>query len=375
MKVLVVGTGGEVVSGISTVADQMARTLEDRGIEVVRMSAGTVRRASPSRLNLANVRAVLQDSFNAWRSTREVRADIVWYHTFGVPALPALRAVVVALAARLGGARSVVHIHAYGLEDWIATGGRRLALALRGLDLVASRIVVLYDEAAKMMRDVGVKGVEVLPNWADLPSEPTPPPAPPFVVVFVGGLVERKGVIALAEAVELLDDVQVQVRLIGGGGEDGGRTQALLRQRFSSLITKGALQLVGELSPAEVRSELRRAHALALPSSQEGTPMAVLEAMAEARPVIVSRAGNMETLVERSRAGVVLPRVDGSAVAESIRYLLESDSRMAELGRSGHRHALESSAESIRTLIDLIDAVGVGQRHLPGRRSRMSGTP
>ena len=47
MKVLVVGTGGSIVSGISTAADEMVRTLPAFGHEAQRLNAGEQMRRRP----------------------------------------------------------------------------------------------------------------------------------------------------------------------------------------------------------------------------------------------------------------------------------------------------------------------------------------
>ena len=323
MKILVVGTGGSIVSGITTAADQMAVTLADYGYDVERLNAGDRRRRHSNTLNMENVWAVLADADSVLRRARRGRADVVWIHTFGLPALPALRAVAMAAAARAAGRPAVVHFHAFGLEGTVGEGGPALRLALRALLRVASATVVLYSGAAAALRAVsGRAEVHVLPNWVDMAEEPAPlPTQPPLRLVFVGGLVRRKGVPQLVEAMRLLGDVPVELRLVGGAGEDGPAALEHLREETADLVAAGRLSFAGEQDPAGVRAELRAAHVFVLPSEAEGTPVSMLEAMAEHRPVLVSDAGNMRGVVQGTGSGWVLDDRRPETIAAAVRRI------------------------------------------------------
>lgn len=353
MKVLVVGTGGAVVSGITVAADRMVELLEDMpGIEPVRVDAGTERRVTPNRLNVENVGAVFGDAFRILRMTRRTGAEVVWYHTFGVPVLPALRAALIALAARLGGARPVVHLHAYGLETHLVEGGKVLRSAVFVVDRLSAAIVVLYDGARDaLIASTGTQKAVVLQNWADVPQKPAPwPPAPPFRLVFVGGLIVRKGIHELLDAVRLLEDLELELTLVGSAKEDGPHAQARLEESAADLVASGRVTLRGELPPAHVRHELQRAHLLVLPTRAEGLPLAMIEAMAEGRPVIVGDAGDIRRTVAEARAGVVLGETTPGAIATAVRELLADSRALPEMGERGHRYATVSRERAVKRL-------------------------
>lgn len=362
MRVLVVGTGGGIVSGISTAADQMVRRLQEQGIDVERLVVGDARRRSPNRTNAENVRAALRDAANSFRKARTFDADVLWIHTFGVPILPVVKALALVIAGRLAGARPVVHLHAFGLEDALDEGGWVLAKALRLLDALSSLVVVLYGGAAEAIRlRTGARSVAVLENAVPVPAKSAPwPDSDPFVVLFVGGLVERKGLPALVQAMDLLTDLDVQLRLVGGAGEDGGETVVALRPVLKRLHELHRLVQLGELPQDEVRDQLRRGHVLVLPSSAEGMPMAVLEAMAEGRPVIVSCAGNMGQVVSEAGAGLVLDSVSSDSIASAVRSLAGDPIRAREIGRAGREHVRALERQSTEKLLRLLRRVASG---------------
>ncbi len=357
MKVLVVGTGGSIVSGISTAADEMARTLPTFGHETERLNAGEQMRHRANTLNPENVRAVLRDAAGVARRARRGKADVVWIHTFGVPTLPALRALAMVAAARMAGRAAVVHLHAFGLERSVAKGGRPLRLAVRSLVALADAVVVVHDQAAQALRSIsGTAPVHVLNNWVDVAEEPQPAPEqPPLRLVFVGGLVRRKGAPQLIEAMRALDGVPVELRMVGGAGEDGTAALKELKVAAGDLVATGQVAFTGELDAAGVRAELRAAHVLVLPSEAEGMPIAMLEAMAEGRAVLVTDAGNMRSVVEETGCGWVLPDRQPATIAAFVRRIAENPAELAAASTAAWRAAAARySATAQRDQIDPI---------------------
>lgn len=340
MKVLVVGTGGGLqASGITTAADETASTLRAMGHEVERLTAGTRRRRRPNRLNVENLVAVAGEAILVARRARSGGCELVWLHTFGVPTLPALRTLVQVAAARLVRRRIVVRFHAFALEEHVASGGRFLRWSLRLIGRWSQSLVAEHEMAAAALRDVTRADVQVLHNWVDVPTEPAPlPPTPPWRVVFVGSLGERKGARQLVGALRLLDDLDLVVRLVGGGGEEGAEAVASLQAEAADLVDSGRLVFVGELDRDGVREELRAAHLFVLPSRAEGMPLAMLEALAEGRPVLVADAGNMAAIVRSARCGSVMRSIEPMAIAAAVREALTN--RVELLGQAGRSYAV-----------------------------------
>lgn len=361
MNVLVVGTGGAIVSGISAAADEMVKTLTAMGHGAERLNAGEHMRRRSNTINLENVVAVLTDALRVVRRARQGRADVVWIHTFGLPALPALRALAMAAGARMAGRPAVVHFHAFGLERSVAESGRPLRMAIRALGLVANAVVAVHQAAAESLSGiVDASSVHVLPNWVEVPNETAVLPLqPPLHVVFVGGLVRRKGVPQLIESMRALKGVPVELRLVGGAGEDGLAALERLHSAAADLVTAGCVSFAGERDSEGVRSELRAAHLLVLPSEAEGMPISLLEAMAEGRAVLVADAGNMKTLVEETGCGWVLPDRDPATIATYLRQVLSDPIALAKASAAARhaasaRYSAEAQRDRIESLLSLL---------------------
>ncbi|MGH9508341.1 MAG: glycosyltransferase [Terriglobales bacterium] len=84
----------------------------------------------------------------------------------------------------------------------------------------------------------------------------------------------------------------------------------------------------------EVLSEL---DVFVLSSISEGLPLAVVEAMAAARPVVATRCGGLPEVVEDGRTGFLVSPADPESLAAKICEVLASPTLAEELGRNARR--------------------------------------
>lgn len=144
--------------------------------------------------------------------------------------------------------------------------------------------------------------LQVIPNGVDTgllrPEGPRLPlkTSKRFKFLFVGGMIERKGLDLLldawAEAFTAADDVCLVIKAFGAGSHYALNPMQLRLQALSQ-DPAGAeiLLLEDELSPAQMAALFRACDAYAHPYRGEGFGMPILEAMACGLPVIVPNAG------------------------------------------------------------------------------------
>jgi glycosyltransferase involved in cell wall biosynthesis len=150
----------------------------------------------------------------------------------------------------------------------------------------------------------------------------------------------QKGLDTLLRAFAALAPDFPGLRLcVAGRGKDGGRVLALAR----SLGLESRLDFREGVSREEVLSLLSSARALLMPSRLEGLPMVAGEAMAAGLPVIATRVGAVDELLEWGRAGVLIPPDDPDALATATADLLRDPARRARLSS-----AARASAERFR---------------------------
>jgi glycosyltransferase involved in cell wall biosynthesis len=83
------------------------------------------------------------------------------------------------------------------------------------------------------------------------------------------------------------------------------------------------------------------ADAVALTSEAEALPMSVLEAMAAARPVIVTDIGGMAEAVVQGETGLLVPAGDAGAAARALVELASDRGRARQMGEAGRARQRE----------------------------------
>jgi D-inositol-3-phosphate glycosyltransferase len=143
------------------------------------------------------------------------------------------------------------------------------------------------------------------------------------VVLYVGRFDPIKGVDRLIEAVALLrDEIPLKLILVGGGGQEAPEDRAL-RTLCSALSLDGAVAFEGRKTHNDLPDYYRGADMLVLPSHYESFGLVVLEALACGTPVLATRVGVVEEIVENGVNGWSIPDNNPARLAEGIRSTLK----------------------------------------------------
>jgi colanic acid/amylovoran biosynthesis glycosyltransferase len=200
----------------------------------------------------------------------------------------------------------------------------------------------------------------------------------PVRVVTIARLVEKKGIeYALRALATTRTSVPIEYIIIGDGPLRS-QLEGLARATRANV----SVRFAGWLQQDEVAETLSSAHLLIAPSvtaadgDQEGTPVAILEALASGLPVVSTWHSGIPELVEDGISGRLVPERDVAALASAIDELVEAPQRWTTMGLAGRarveaRHDINRLNNELVELYErLVDPMGTVQSAVPGASIR-----
>ena len=169
-----------------------------------------------------------------------------------------------------------------------------------------------------------------------------------IVFGFVGRLVPIKNVPALVTAfARVLTAVPDACLVIAGDGSE----RPAVERMIAGLGIAGRVRLLGW------REDLANLYATidvcVLSSRNEGTPVAVIEAMAAERPIVATRVGGVADVVDDGSTGILVPAGDVEALSDAMVQLARDPELRARMGARGRQQAV--ARFGYERLVDEID--------------------
>jgi glycogen synthase len=150
------------------------------------------------------------------------------------------------------------------------------------------------------------------------------------VILYIGRLHQRKGILDLGEAFSRLAaaDRQIQLWVLGrdyshadGFRERSGMSYVQVLQQMWQGRVDGQAHLLGELGDAEKNFLISRSDVVVVPSWYESFGLVLLEAMRLGKPVVACAVGGMTEIVVDGETGLLVPPNDPPRLAEAIARL------------------------------------------------------
>lgn len=206
---------------------------------------------------------------------------------------------------------------------------------------VARRASVIAPVSAELVRiliDLGIPKEKCrLPQFGVdremfFPPEKREPDPDLVRLLFVGSLIERKGLHDLLEA--LADPALNTVELtVVGDGIQG----PFLKSMCQRLGLHDRTRWKGVLPPKEVARLMRESDILCLPSYMEGRPNVVNEAMASGLPVISTRIGGIPDMVAEGESALLFDPGDAHELRDHLKKLVHDPPLRLRMGTAGRR--------------------------------------
>ena len=216
---------------------------------------------------------------------------------------------------------------------------RRLARAA----FAASHAVVFHNSAdLRRLSNLGLLAdradVRIVPGaGVDLErhaAQPLPPANHGLTFLMLAPLQREKGVLAFCVAARQIRAWRPDVRFILAG-PDGAGVGAVSRAELADY--SGCVVVRGDHD--DVRPLFAEAHVVVLPSIREGMARTLLEALANARPIITTDIPGCRETVDAGVNGVLVPPQDADALAAAMQHLIERRHLLAPMARASRLKA------------------------------------
>lgn len=242
------------------------------------------------------------------------------------------------------GFRTVLTCHGSDLLRTLPQDTAHLRAILSGADALTA---VSTDLAARIDEICGgPEGgkVMVIPNGVDTrfwhPAPAVEEPSRPNRIITVGRLEPVKGFDLLIDALARLPTALGGTRLTLVG--EGSQREALEHRARAAGIAE-RVDFAGRLPREEIRARLHAADLFVMPSRSEGTPLALLEAMASGLACLATEVGGIPGAAQGA-ARLVAPD-DPAALAQAMADLLPDAAARGALARAARARALAFSID------------------------------
>ncbi len=158
-----------------------------------------------------------------------------------------------------------------------------------------------------------------------------------IVAIYVGGLVETKGMGELATAAEPLLSKYEHFQFVCVGDGPARDRLRVLRGHFPG----ERVILPGRVAPEEIPQFLQAADFLVLPSHSEGMPQAVLEAMNCGLPVVATRVGGVPEAVIDGETGLLVEPKNADQLRDAMERMITNEAFRFAAGQRGLTRARE----------------------------------
>lgn len=238
---------------------------------------------------------------------------------------------------------------------------RKKRLALKALALFCDKVLAIGDDGARVLRErVGIpqRKLAIIRAGVDISSSSESKAEARLalglkeadqVVVIVARLFPEKNHRMLLQAFAGVSRrlANAKLLIVGDGVEE-----AAIRQEISRLNLNDAVEMLGVRR--DVPRLLAAADVFALSSDREGLPIAVLEAMAAAKPVVATAVGDLPEVVKDAKTGRLVPAKDVEAFTDALVDVLSDTKRAERMGAQAREAAKDYS---LRAMIEKFEAL------------------
>lgn len=171
------------------------------------------------------------------------------------------------------------------------------------------------------------------------------------IILYVGGLVQRKGLnVVIKSMPEIVKSISnVELIIVG----EGSMREALTKLARDLKVSK-YVKFVGLVENSEKVLYFKSADVFVLPSLYEVFGIVNLEAMACGIPIIASNVGGIPEVVKDGKNGILVPPRNSKSLSDAIIYLLENEDIREKMGKNGMKEVKKYSWDKIAEMTEKV---------------------
>jgi len=139
-----------------------------------------------------------------------------------------------------------------------------------------------------------------------------------FRFICISALIKNKGVSYLIHAINKIREMNIHLDIIGDGQDFD-----ILSTLIKDLKLQNKINLLGYLPQDQVKQQIQKSHALVHPSLFETFGIVIIEALSCGKPVIVTRCGGPEYIVD-DQNGILVEKADVDDLARGMMHVMEN---------------------------------------------------
>ena len=205
------------------------------------------------------------------------------------------------------------------------------------------RLTVVSRAMHEKVLSMGVdpEKVTVIPMGVELKKRFVPPAErkEKHALLFVGRLIEKKGLRYLIEAMPLIleQNPSAYLRIIGDGPE-----KTVMEKRISELGINNRIQFMGPVPNENLPSFYQSSNIVIFPSViAEGFGLVLVEALGCECALVVSDFPAKSDIISEGETALVVPQKDVKLLAQRVNELLDNSALRTSLGKAGRQFVLK----------------------------------
>jgi glycosyltransferase involved in cell wall biosynthesis len=206
----------------------------------------------------------------------------------------------------------------------------------------ATQVLANSENLKSLARETsGDVPITVIRNGVDCEMFRPGPATQPMNFLYVGRLIERKGLFYLLEAFDALIKATPDLHLtLAGNGPDRDRLERYCQDHGLG----SSVEFSGRMDREQLQALYRGASVFVMPSLEESLPNAALEAMASGLPIVTTKTGATELLSDN---GLAVETGDSEALRQALKRYVEEPEMLRTHGKRSRELAESMTWEAM----------------------------